>query len=378
VIDVLDRRSSLSWIEVDISAVRHNFREIRRLLVDSHTRVFAVVKADAYGHGAKQAATALLDEGADTLCVARVEEAVELRAAGVDAPMLVFAPPLAAQAHLILEADCAVSVCDREHVEALASAARAVSRRVSVHVKVDTGMARLGVQPTDAVPLLRAIAGHPELEIQGIMTHFPCADMKPQKLTRRHIEVFEAVRREIASAGFVVPVCHAANSAATMDYPEAHFDAVRPGISLYGQYPSAEVACRIDLRPAMSMKTRIILLKNVPAGVGLSYGHSFVTRQPSRIATVPLGYADGYPRHASNRAMMIVRGRVVPVVGRVCMDLTLLDVTAVPGVAMGDEVLAFGTSGDHILPADAVAATIGTIGYEMTTRYGRRLPRFFL
>jgi alanine racemase len=201
--------------------------------------------------------------------------------------------------------------------------------------------------------------------------------MQPAALTIGQIEVFDSLRRAVLDSGFAVPLFHCANSAAALDFPASHFDAIRPGLSLYGQYPSAEVRQRVPLRQAMTVKTRIAFLKEVPAGTGLSYGHTFVTARPSRIATVPFGYADGYPRHASNRTAMLVRRGRAPVVGRVCMDQTLLDVTDIPGVAVGDEVLVFGISGDDMLPADAVAAAAGTIGYEMTTRIGRRLPRFF-
>jgi alanine racemase len=374
---MLKREAYLSWLEVDLGAIVHNYR-ILRGLVSQPGQVFPVIKADAYGHGALETARALLSEGIRMFCVARVEEAVELREAGIQTPILVFGPPLAAQAEVALGYDLSISVASREHIAHILAAARANGRKARIHLKLDIGMGRLGCRPGDVLDMLRFVARHPELEVEGIMSHFPSADMKPPTITRKQIEVFAAVRREVLAAGFHIPFFHVANSAATLDYPEAHFDAVRTGISLYGQYPSAEVEQRVPLRPAMSMKTRVIFLKDVPAGVGLSYGHTFVTRRASRIATVPLGYADGYPRHASNRTVMLVRGARVPQVGRVCMDLVLLDVTDVPGVEMGDEVLAFGRSGGDLLPADAVAAAIGTIGYEMTTRVGSRLPRFYV
>jgi alanine racemase len=222
------------------------------------------------------------------------------------------------------------------------------------------------------------IASDPGLVLEGVMCHLPCADMAPTEITLQQIAAFHAVRRDLRAAGLTVRYFHCANSAAILDYPDAHFDAVRPGISLYGQYPSSGIIHRVDLRPAMTLKTRVVYIKDVPAGTGLSYGHAFVTCRASRIATVPIGYADGYPRHASNVAVMMVRGAAARQVGRVCMDLTLLDVTDIGGVQIGDEVLVFGPSENGFLPADAVAAACGTIGYEITTRIGKRLPRFYV
>ncbi|AXA35470.1 MAG: alanine racemase [Candidatus Hydrogenedentota bacterium] len=367
----------LSWVEVDLGAIVHNFRLVKSLVSPS-TRVFAVVKADAYGHGAVPVAKALVKAGADRLCVARVEEALELRAAGVASPIQVFAPPLDGQAESLVRAGCIAVVCAREHVEALAGRARALRQQVAIHVKVDVGMGRLGIAPTDTLEFLRMLMRYPELQVEGIMSHLPCADTPPADITKQHIATFDQVRAEVLASGFNVPMFHLANSAATMDFPEAHFDAVRPGIILYGQYPSADVQRRLPLRPAMTLKSRIVYLKDVPPGQGLSYGHTYITKQPSRIATIPLGYADGYPRHASNRTVMHVRGVPARVVGRVCMDLTLLDVTHIPETQLGDEVVAFGKGAQSFLPVEIVANAIGTIGYELTTRIGKRLPRYYV
>ena len=374
--DLQDRDAYLSWVEVDIDSIRHNFR-ILKALTRQPTHVFAVVKADAYGHGDIPVARAMVREGADRLCVARVEEAVALRRGGIAAPLLVFAPPMESQARLAIGLEAAVTVCHGTHIEAVAAAARALDRQASVHIKVDIGMGRLGVAPQDALEFARAVARQPELRLDGVMSHFPCADTKPRVTTLQEISLFAGIRETLVSGGLSVPCYHCANSAALIDFPESHFDAVRPGISLYGQYPSSEMERRVPLVAAMSLKSTVVLVKDVPAGQGLSYGHAFVTRRPSRIATVPLGYADGYPRHASNLTRMLLRGQLAPLVGRVCMDLVLLDVTDIPGVGIGDGVTAFGTDGTRLLAADAIAAAAGTIGYEMTTRIGKRLPRFY-
>jgi alanine racemase len=367
----------LSWVEVDLAAIRHNYRELRRY-VAAGVATFGVVKADAYGHGAVEVARILVQEGAAALCVARVEEARELREAGIAHRLIVFAPPLEEQAPLLVALDCEAVVCAPRHVEALVAATRALGRPCRVHLKVDVGMGRLGVAPQRAVDFLLWLREQPGIELVGVMSHLPCADGPQRDLTREQIATFASLRKDVLGTGLTGLTFHLANSAAVLDYPEAHFDAVRPGISLYGQLPSLEVLARPALIPAMSMKSKVVFVKEVPAGVGLSYGHTFRTARPSVIATVPLGYADGYPRHASNCTQMAVRGRLAPQVGRVCMDLSLVDVTDVPGVSIGDEVLAFGRAGDLILRAEDVASAIGTIGYELTTRYGRRLPRIFL
>lgn len=367
----------ISWIEIDLGAIRHNYRELKKYAAPN-VEVFGVIKADAYGHGAVKTARVLVEEGAKVLCVARAEEAAQLREAGICSRILVFGPPLSGQAVALLGLDCEMVVCAEDHVEAIVAAARVLKKVARVHVKIDVGMGRLGLPPSHAVEFIRKITTFDCMKIAGVMSHLPCADTTDRELTSKQIATFASVRDTIKTAGIDVPCFHLANSAALLDFPEAHFDAVRPGISLYGQLPSFEVQARPNLIPAMSMKTRVIFVKDVPAGTGLSYGHTFVTRRPSRIATVPLGYADGYPRHASNKTQMAVRGTLVPQVGRVCMDLLLIDVTDVPDVAVGDEVLAFGRSGNTVLRPEVVAQQIGTIGYELTTRVGQRLQRVYL
>ena len=364
----------LAWLEIDLAAIRHNYRIFRRR-AGASTVVFAVVKADAYGHGAVDTARALAAEGVDRLCVARMEEALELRAAGITAPLLVFAPPLTAACAALAGEGITLTACDPAHLDAIAAAAAATGRTLPVHIKVDVGMGRLGVRPEDALAFARAAAARPGITLDGVMTHFPCADGPPRSVTERQIADFLAVRAGLLDAGIRPNVFHCANSAAALDFPEAHLDAIRPGISLYGQYPSADVVARVPLRPAMAFRSRVTFVKDVPAGRGLSYGHTFVTRRPSRVATVPVGYADGYPRHASGRARALVRGTAVPQVGRVCMDQILLDVTDLPAVTPGDTVTLFGTDGDASYTAEDFAADAGTIGYEITTRIGKRLPR---
>lgn len=372
-------REAVSWIEVNFGAIRHNYR-LMRAAVTRGTRFFAVVKADGYGHGAVPVSRVLLDEGADMLCIARVEEAVELRNAGITAPLLILAPPFAAQAEAAVRLDAAIVVCTLEQAQAIDGAAGALGRTGRVHLKTDVGMGRLGCRAEDALSLLRQVRALPGVRVEGIMTHFPSADGKSDpscdQLTRDEIATFDALRREVMAQGLGEGITfHAANSAATLDYPASHFDAVRSGIALYGQQPSFDTLNRPALAPAMAVKTRIVFLKEVPEGTGLSYGHTFRTSRTTRVATIPMGYADGYPRHASNRTRMLVHGQPAPVLGRVCMDHTLIDVTDISAPETGDEVLVFGRDGSAWLPVEEVAAALGSIGYELTTRIGKRLPR---
>ena len=372
---ILDQDAWLSWIEVDVEAVRHNFRLFRNL-VPKTTSVFAVVKADAYGHGAIPVARALAQEGAEVLCVARVEEALELRAAGIETPILVFAPPLGPQAMAAAGKNISLTISSVEHLAAVSHAAAATGVDIPVHLKVDVGMGRLGIAPGDALTLAQVVLGRPGIILAGVMTHFPCADSGQKETTLHQLKSFKEVRRAFHEAGIYPRYFHCANSAAALDFPESHLDAIRPGISLYGLMPSLDVLARPELRPAMALRSRITFLKEVPTSTPLSYGGTFVTDRPSRIATVPVGYADGYPRPASNRATGLLHGHRVPQVGRVCMDQILFDVTDVEQVSAGDTITLFGEDGGVFLSAEELAVASGTIGYEITTRIGKRLPRY--
>jgi len=372
----LPREAYLSWVDVNLAAVRHNAQLIKRLLPPGFP-VFGVVKADAYGHGAVPVAKVLVEEGYAMLCVARVEEALELRRSGMGARVLVLAPPFRPQADVALAQDCAMVVCAPEHIDAMAAAANAAGRPGYVHLKLDTGMGRLGARPEDAIALARRIAENDLLKLEGVMAHFPTADEPDATLTNQQIESFAAVQRDFASAGIPVQQWHTANTAGILQHPSARFTAVRSGIALYGQYPGPKVSHTHDLRAAMSLRTRIAFLKYVPEGTGLGYGHTYHTKRASRIATIPLGYADGYPRHASNKTTMLVRGQRVPQVGRVSMDHILLDVTDVSDVSLGDVVTAFGVAESEALTAEEVAYSFDSLGYELTTRVGKRLPRYY-
>ncbi|MGB9920280.1 MAG: alanine racemase [Moorellales bacterium] len=375
----MDDLSGLAvWAEVDLGAVAHNVAEIRRV-VGPGVGIMAVVKADAYGHGLEAVARTVVAAGAQWLAVAVPEEAFRIRALGLRLPILVLShtpAPVLAEA---IRQDLRLTLYSPRQVRELVDVARAVGRRVKVHVKVDTGMGRLGFSWEESgVREILAALEPPELEPEGVFTHFACADEPDPAFTWEQWHRFRRVLAALEQAGKHFAYRHAANSAATLAFPQTHLDLVRPGLALYGLYPANGAGReRVRLVPAMSLKARPIFLKEVPAGTPLSYGRTYVTTRPSRIAVLPLGYADGYSRLLSNRAEVLVRGRRVPVVGRVCMDHTLIDVTEVPEAAEGDEVVLFGRQGEAFLPVEELAEKTGTISYEVLCRIGSRVPRVY-
>ena len=365
--------------EVDLDAIRHNVRQFRRHLPES-VRLMAVVKADAYGHGAVPVARAALSAGADSLAVAFLDEALELRAAGVSAPILVmgYTPPRAVGE--AVRNDVTLTVYSEEVVEALGCQVAREGRSVDVHVKVDTGMGRIGLLEEELSPLSCATSpGFPASESAGYYTHFACADEPDKGYTHfqhRRLLGFSISLRE---AGMDPPLIHCSNSAAAIDLPEYGHALVRIGISMYGYYPSEEVNRRVvRLKPALTLKTRIVRLKRPPEGTGISYGKTVTVDGSRWIATIPVGYADGLSRRLSNRGSALVKGRRVPIVGRVCMDQTMLDVTEAMPASVGDEVVLYGRQGDEVISVDEVARLLDTISYEVTCAVGRRVPRVYL
>lgn len=381
----------LTWAEIDLAAYRHNIAELR-CIAHREARLMAVIKADGYGHGACEVAKVALGSGADCLGVARLHEAVELREEGVEALILIFGFTPPEEIDTLLGFDLVQAVFTPDAAAALATAATSRGGRARVHIKVDTGMGRLGLlagEPRSEEATgsaanhrfneVRSVAGLPGLEVEGLFTHFATADHADKTYANRQLQRFDELLDRLRQQGVEFPLNHAANSAALIDIPDSHLDMVRPGIATYGLYPSAEVDHdRASLKPVMEWKTRIIQLKQVPAGFGVSYGITYETPRPTTLATVAVGYADGLSRGLSNRGQMLVGGRKVPIIGRICMDLTLLDVGEVPGVAEGNEVVILGRQGDEVLSADEMAATLGTINYEIVSTISSRVPRIYL
>jgi len=357
---------SRTWATVDLDAVAHNVGAIRARLPVG-TTVMAVVKADAYGHGAVEVSHAAIDAGADSLGVATADEAVELRSAGVRAPVLILGPIPDALIRQVIEADCAFTIADESFVPALR---RDVAAGARVHLKVDTGMTRLGVA-TDAVASVAQAIDPTRVTVEGVFTHLACADDPDPTMTRRQLEAFEAAVRAVR-ARWPHARRHAAASAAALGIADAALDMVRIGIALYGVAPAPHLTDP-PLRAVMTMSSRVARVRRVGRGTPVSYGATYRVPQDTTIVTVPVGYADGYPRALSGVGRMLIAGRQAPIAGRVCMDYTMLD--AGDAQVRDDEVVTvFGGE----LPAAAVAETAGTIAYELFCRVGRRVPRLYL
>ncbi len=362
-----------TWVEVDRTALRWNARQVRRL-IGPRVKFLAIVKANAYGHGAVPCSRVLLAAGADALGVATVEEGIELRTAGIRVPIVILGLTQPAEAQRILLHDLQPAVTTWPQVRALVAVARRLKKNVAVHIKVDTGMGRIGLSPDAARTFFERVRLLPELRVAGLFTHFAHADGKDRQWVDRQVARLHAVAHHLDRGTLL----HAANSAAVIKFPDTHIDMVRPGLMLYGLYPSPTLRSRVKLKPVLSWKTQVIELKQVPAGTGLSYNHTFVTKRASLIATLPVGYADGFSRGLSNCGQVLVRGQRCPVVGRVCMDMCLVDVTRVAGVALGDEVVLIGRQRSAELPVEVMAATLDTITYEIVCTVGARVPRVYL
>lgn len=363
--------------EIDLDAVRANVATLAAVAGDAD--LMAVVKADAYGHGAVEVSGAALDAGAAWLGVAMVEEGAALREAGIEAPVLVLSePPLAAAAAVV--AHRLTPVVYRESwVEALAKAVADAGRgHLGVHLKVDTGMHRAGCDGTEAVRVATAVAARDELAFEGLMTHLAVADELDHPATADQLAGFEAVRAELRRAGFDPPLVHAANSAATLVKPEARYGLVRCGIALYGIPPAPELEGKADLRPVMSLTAEVSQVRRVEAGEGISYGLRYQPARPATIATVPVGYGDGVPRRLGHvGGEVLLGGRRHPIAGTITMDQLMVDCGDDP-VAPGDEVVLIGTQGDESITATEWAQRLDTIGYEITCGIGSRVPRRYV
>jgi alanine racemase len=362
-----------TWIEIDLDAIGDNVESIAHI-VGPRVAIMAVLKADAYGHGAVRAARTVLQHGAHSIAVATLGEASVLRNAGIVAPILVlgYTPPW--QVRDALRRDIQITIFDDEVARECALAAHELALQARVHVKVDTGMARLGLPPAEAVPFLRRLRDLQGVEVVGLFTHFATADSADETFAREQIRRFRHVVDEATGAGLRPRLVHAANSAAIFRYAEAHWDLVRPGIALYGLDPSPDTRCPAEFQPALAFKTAVAQVKTLPPGSPVSYGATYVTRGETRIATIPVGYADGFRRSPAWREVL-VRGQRVPVVGRVCMDYTMIDVTAVEGLSVGDEVVLIGHQGADMISAEQVADWLGTINYEVIAALLPRVPR---
>lgn len=361
------------WVEIDLGAIAHNFRVIRKC-IQGGAKLCAVVKANAYGHGAVAVAHEALGAGADYLAVATAEEGLELRAAGILAPILVLGLVPEEAAPELVEKDLTQAVCDMGLAEAISREAKRQGKSARIHLKMDTGMGRIGVPPEDAASLAGRIAALPGVELEGVFSHFAAADEADKGFVREQLARFRRGIGEMEKEGIFPPLKHIAESAAILEIPEAHFDMVRAGIIQYGLWPSREVSRSVELRQAMRLMAKISFIKSVPIGGSIGYGRAFRATRESRIATLPLGYADGYIRAYGPKGQVELHGKRAPIAGRVCMDQVMVDVTDIPEAKVGDEVTLFGSD---TLTTEEAAGWLGTINYEVTCLVSGRVPRIY-
>ncbi len=345
--------------------------------VEPGVKILSVIKANAYGHGASEIARVLAEAGSDFFGVATLEEGLQLRESGVSTPVLILAGAYPEQFDEFVHNDLTPAVCEAWMLRRLEMLARKRAVTLNIHLKVDTGMGRIGFSAAELNLWLPELAGLEALKLQGLFSHFSHAERVEGGYTRNQLERFHGVLKRLDDAGYRIPLIHLANSAAVISLPPSHFGMVRPGLMLYGIHPCAEMAPQVSLRPVLSWKTRVLQLKWLPGGSPISYGQTFVTQRESLIATLPVGYADGYPRLLSNRGAVLVRGKRAPVVGRICMDLTMVDVTQIPGVEQGDEVVLIGDQEGETISADEMAGWAETISYEILTSISARVPRIY-
>lgn len=365
-----------TWAEVDLGAIAYNYRQVKKLVGNSAS-ILVIVKGNAYGHGMFEVAKALEKAGADFFGVATLDEALYLRERRIKTPLLVLGSVLPKEAAPAVKNDITLTLCDMGLAKIIDRAAAGLKKRAKVHIKIDTGMGRIGVWHEGAFDFVRDVVFNcKNIFTEGIYTHFAAAG-RDKFFTAYQLDSFNALLEELRHLGIDIPYRHAANSIATVAIKKAHLNLVRPGIVMYGMYPKRSFSRLFHLKPAMSLKTRIVFLKKTPPGTSISYGRTYITRKPTVIATLPIGYADGYGRILSNKAKVLVRGEKAPVAGKVTMDQTMIDVGHIDGVKLGDEVVLIGRQGNNEIRCEELARLAGTIPYEIVCSISNRVPRIY-
>jgi len=364
-----------AWVEIDLSALTHNVKQLKNLL-SPQTELMAVVKADAYGHGAVAVSQTVLQAGASWLGVATIPEGIELREAGIEAPILLLgATHTAAQVRAIAQWHLQPTICTAKQALIFSEVLVSLDRSLPVHAKLDTGMSRLGTPWQEATEFVQLVNGLPNLKLVSIYSHLATADSPDTAVMREQQKRFKWAIAQIQTAGINPPRLHLANSAAALTDPDLHYDLVRVGLATYGIYPAPHLQAIASLQPAMQVKARITQVKTIAAGTGVSYGYQFIASRQTQIAVVGIGYADGIPRNLSNKIQVLVRGKFVPQVGAVTMDQLMLDVTDIPDLEVGEVVTLLGKDGENQITADDWAETLGTISWEILCGFKHRLPR---
>ncbi len=361
---------------ISTKALEHNWRLIRGMVPES-TAVMAIVKANAYGHGAIEVARRLESLGADYLGVAIVEEGVELREGGITAPIVVLGGARADNLVELFGFDLTPVVFDLPEAKLIDGFATASGSKKKIHVKIDTGMHRLGVMPAEAPAFFESLSAMKGLEVECTMSHFAESECPDREYSEEQIRSFTGAMEAVRAAGFEPGRLGMANSAAIVNFPASHMDVVRPGLMLYGSYPIEYMRETVDLKPVLELRTSVLQIKRIPAGATVSYGRTFTATRDSTIAVLPIGYGDGLPRRLSGVGSVLVRGRRAPIAGVVCMDLTMVDVTGIEGVEAGTEVVVIGSMGSKAITVEEVAGLVGTISYEILCDISPRVPRLY-
>lgn len=363
---------------IDLDAICNNIDNTRKILGDE-TKLMVILKADGYGHGAVPIAKALLEMAVDSFGIAILEEGIELRKAGIDKPLLVLGYTPKGQYKKLVEYNITQTVFQYNTAKDLSEEALSQGKTAKVHIKVDTGMSRIGFfDDEESIKEIKNISELKGIEIEGIFSHFACADEEDKTSANRQLERFLEFTKKLEEEGIQIPIKHIANSAAIIDIPEARLDMVRSGIATYGLYPSDEVKKdALVLKPAMEIKSHVSYVKEVEAGVGVSYGSTYVTKGKTRIATIPVGYGDGYPRQLSSRGRVLIHGMSAPIIGRVCMDQFMVDVTNIPEVCQGDTVTLIGRDKEEFISVEEVADMSYSFNYEFICNVGKRIPRIY-
>ncbi len=364
-----------AWVEIDLAALTHNVKQLKNLL-SPQTELMAVVKADAYGHGAIAVSKTVLQAGASWLGVATIPEGIELREAGIEAPILLLgATHTAAQVRAIAQWHLQPTICTAKQALNFSEVLVSLDRSLPVHAKLDTGMSRLGTPASEATEFVQLVKRLPNLKLASIYSHLATADSPDTAVMTVQHDRFKQAIEQIQTAGINPPRLHLANSAAALTDPDLHYDLVRVGLATYGIYPAPHLQSIASLQPAMQVKARITQVKTIAAGTGVSYGYQFIASRQTQIAVVGIGYADGIPRNLSNKIKVLVRGKFVPQVGAVTMDQLMLDVSAIPDLEVGEVVTLLGKDGENEITADDWAAILGTISWEILCGFKHRLPR---